>query len=402
MSRRRRHKPLSDAYISKLKPWVKPEKYYDHGAKGLYLHVSEAGRKTWRFRYSKGGKEFTIRIGVYTKPATDGHVGLADARSAAIQYQAQIANGGHPAEKPAPTPVMFRAAVLDYLERATEYRARSTVSRDKLMHRYCASIDDRDISDLKPSDLRKILDGLKDRPESQRKMKHFLNRVFTHAVALGWRDRNPMVELAKLNYGKKVEHKSRPAITDPKRFGELLRMMDGYTGHEAVCTALKVLPLVALRPGELRGARWKEIDFESNLWTIPASRMKGGQREHVVPLSKQVAVLLWDLHMWTDNGPNSLVFSMRDKPISENTINGALRRLGIDTKTEHTAHGFRASFSTLANEKRKDSDLIEMALSHAGRDRIKKIYDRSTLLDDRRKLMQWWANYCDSLRKNKT
>lgn len=401
-----KHKRLTDAWIARYKgDWLgEVRKIYDE-QRGLYLHVSPNGRKVWRYRYQKNGREFVLTLGTYQPDVPSEHTSLADARAAAATHAAKILRGAHPAADLRQTKdakaerKTFKFAADDYLERSGPHRAETTVKRDKLMLKYCASVASTDVAAVKPTELQKILDGLT--PENRRKARQFMRRVFDHAINQGWAEKNATPQSV---FTEKVTTKARPAIVEPKAFGGLLRMIYGYNGHATVELALKVLPLVALRPGELRAATWSEIDLDNNVWTIPPARMKGN-REHVVPISRQVRELLLAQNLYTDNGPKSLVFpshSNREKPISENTLGAALRRLDIDTKTEHTPHGFRSSFSTLANEARQDSDLIEMSLAHAGGDKIKKVYDRSVLLEKRRELMQWWADYCDGLRTAET
>ena len=189
------------------------------------------------------------------------------------------------------------------------------------------------------------------------------------------------------------------AITDPARIGELLRAIDGYTGHFVTAYALKVAPLLFVRPGELRHAEWTEFDMGAHepQWRIPAEKMKMGE-QHIVPLCKQAVALLGELQPLTGRGP--YVFPSlrsRSRPMSNNTVNAALRRLGY-TSEEMTGHGFRSLASTCLNEQGYHPDLIELQLAHAERNKVRAAYNKAQRLPERRKMMQAWADYLDGLR----
>jgi integrase len=191
--------------------------------------------------------------------------------------------------------------------------------------------------------------------------------------------------------------KHMATMTNTKEIGGLLRAIEDYTGDTVVRAALKLSPYVMLRPGELRSAEWSEIDFENKLWKIPAEKMKM-KKPHIIPLSGQVIAILQDIHQVT--GRWRYVFpSLRtkDRPISNNTINGALRRMGF-TKDEMTAHGFRAMASTLLHENNFESTIIEVQLAHAERNKVKAAYNHAEYLPQRTEMMTWWANYLDKLR----
>jgi integrase len=195
-----------------------------------------------------------------------------------------------------------------------------------------------------------------------------------------------------------VEHFA--AITEPRRIGELLRAIDGYQGQPSAAYALKLAPLLFVRPGELRAAEWAEFDLDAEEWRIPEARMKM-DREHIVPLAKQAGTLLEELRALTGDG--KLLFpGLRtpSRPISENTLNAALRRLGYGTD-EMTSHGFRSMASTLLNEQGWHPDLIELQLAHAERNKVRAAYNKAQRLGERRKMMQAWADYLDQLRAGK-
>jgi integrase len=235
------------------------------------------------------------------------------------------------------------------------------------------------------------------RLETAHRAKQCAGQVFRYAIATGRAQRDPTPDLRGALAPVVTTH--RAAITDPKCIGELLRAIDGYRGQVAVEYALKLAPLLFVRPGELRGARWEEFTLTGDepLWRICAERMKM-REEHLVPLSAQAVALLSELRLLT--GPNGYLFpSIRTavRPISNNTINGALRRLGY-AKDEMSAHGFRAMASTCLNERGFPPDVIELQLAHVERNKVRAAYNRAQRLDDRRKMMQQWADFLDGLR----
>jgi integrase len=220
--------------------------------------------------------------------------------------------------------------------------------------------------------------------------------VLRFAVASGRAKRDPAADLKGALAPVKVQ--SHAAIIEPKRIGALLRAIDGYQGQPAVMFALRLAPLVFVRPGELRGAEWLEFDLDAAEWRIPGTRMKMGE-PHLVPLSTQAITLLEELHKHTGEG--RLLFpSLRSKarPISDNTLNAALRRLGY-SGDEQTAHGFRSIASTRLNELGFAPDVIELQLAHAERNKVRAAYNRAERLAERRKMMQAWADYLDGLRE---
>jgi integrase len=243
--------------------------------------------------------------------------------------------------------------------------------------------------------LRKI--EVRGRHETAHRAKQKAGQVFRYAIATGRADRDPSTDLRGAL--APVITTNRAAITQPARIGELLRALEGYTGQPTTQVALQLAPLVFVRPGELRGARWEEFELEGDepLWRIPAARMKMGV-EHLVPLASQAVRLLRDLHLIT--GPHGLLFpGLRagNRPISENSLNAALRRLGY-SKTEMSSHGFRAIASTCLNELGFPPDVIELQLAHQERDKIRGAYNRAQRLPERRKMMLAWADYLDMLK----
>jgi integrase len=231
--------------------------------------------------------------------------------------------------------------------------------------------------------------------ETAHRARQRISQVFRYAIATGRAESDPTRDLRGAL--TPVEVTSRPAITAPTKAGELLRAIDGYQGDAATCAALKLAPLVFVRPGELRGAEWREFDLETCEWRIPAERMKMGEA-HLVPLSHQAVAILRVLQPLTGSG--RLVFPSlrtRERAISENTLNAALRRMGF-AQDEMTAHGFRAMASTLLNEQGFAPDVIELQLAHKERNKVRAAYNRAQRLPERRQMMQAWADYLEGLR----
>jgi integrase len=237
------------------------------------------------------------------------------------------------------------------------------------------------------------------RHETAHRVRALAGRVFRYAVATGRAQHDVAADLKDAL--APVKSKNFASVTDPIRVGELMRAIEGYSGHPVTALALKLAPLVFVRPGELRQAEWSEFDLESAEWRIPAARMK--MRElHIVPLADQSITLLQELQPFARGG--RYVFPSlrsRDRPMSNNTINGALRRLGYSTE-EQTGHGFRTMASTLLNEQGFPPDVIELQLAHAERNKVRAAYNKAQRLPERRKMMQAWADYLDGLRAGAT
>jgi len=238
--------------------------------------------------------------------------------------------------------------------------------------------------------------------DSAHRIKHTLGQVFRYAIATGKAEHDPTAGLRGAL--TKIDKRSYPHITDPNRLGEVLRAIDGYSGSFEVRQALRLLPLVFTRPGELRMAEWNEFDIGRAVWTIPAERMKRKQNgNHIVPLSRQALSIVLELEEVTGNmeGRRLLFPGARSltRPISDNSLNAGLRRLDV-LQDEHVAHGFRHTASTLLNEQRGfDPDLIEVQLHHADRSMRGK-YNKAAYFDERRKMMQVWADYLDKLKRS--
>jgi integrase len=256
----------------------------------------------------------------------------------------------------------------------------------------------RPIAEIRPAELLESLRKVESRGryETALRIRSVVGEVLRYAVATGRAERDITVDLRKALVTPRVKHHA--AVTEPSQIGALLRAIDGFDGHCSTCAALRMAPLVFVRPGELRLAEWSEIDFKSKIWRIPGKRMKMGL-DHIVPLSKQAIAILTDLKAIT--GSSRLIFpSTRSwqRPISENTLNAALRRLGY-SKNEMTTHGFRSMASTRLNESGKFSaDAIERQLAHQERSEVRRAYNAAQYLPERTEMMQEWANYLDEFR----
>lgn len=400
--------PLSDAKIRALKPAEKTRKIADE--KGLYIEVTPRGSRLWRVAYRFHGKQRVHAIGPYPDHS------LKDARAQRDEVRQQLAKGQDPAqqkrlkaiEDATSQDTTFSVVAAELLDkRRLEGAAAGTLEQIERMHKLAAPfIGKRPISEITAPEILIALRSVerRGRLETAKRLRGAIGRVFRYAISTSRAMTDPTFALQGALATPRTKH--RAAILEPKRFGGLLRAIDGYDGQPTTQAALKLMSLLFPRPGELRQAEWSEIDFENALWTIPAERMKM-RVVHVVPLSRQALEILRDLHVITGGG--ALLFpgfgmsggvgrKVAPKPMSENTLGSALRRLGYG-KEEASAHGFRASASTLLNASRRfEPDWIEVALAHMPADKIRGIYNRNFYIEERREMMQWWADECDRLR----
>jgi integrase len=396
--------PLTETAIRAAQPREKPYKLTDGG--GLALVVNPNGSKWWRWRYNRAdGRENMLSLGVYP----DVNLKMArERRDEARRLRAQGVDLSmkRQSEKAALADTFEAVATewLALLEKPAGSAVRAPIAAVTLQKKQgwlkdfiFPYIGQRPIRAITPAELLKVLKRIESRGihETAHRVRSLCSHVFRYAIATDRAERDITFDLRGAL--APVVTTNRAAITEPARIGELLRAINGYRGQPATEYALKLAPLLFVRPGELRKAEWRELDFDRAEWRIPAARMKM-REQHVVPLSRQAVELLRDLHCLT--GSRCLLFpSLRSvtRPISENTINAALRRLGF-SKDEMTAHGFRAMASTCLNEQGWHPDVIELQLAHAERDEVRGAYNRAQRLDDRRKMMQAWADYLDGLR----
>ncbi|NLR70770.1 integrase arm-type DNA-binding domain-containing protein [Novosphingobium sp. ERN07] len=400
---------LTDTAIRNAKPQAKPYKLTDE--KGLFLLVQPSGGKLWRFKFRVDGrdedgqpKRIEKKVGFGTYP----EVNLKDARRMRDEARATLAAGVDPAEKKrreAHTAKIsaansFEAVASAYIEKCKrEGRSERTTEKQewfvKLLDR---TVGTRPVAEIQPFEMLEAVRKYEStgRTETAHRALQFASQVFRFAIANQLALSDPTRDLRGALTGHKSKHYA--AILEPKKAGELLRAIDGYDGHPVTRFALQLAALVFVRPGELRYAEWSEFDFDAGVWRIPAEKMKA-RSEHVVPLSRQALGVLAEARALTGDG--QYVFpSIRThlRPMSENTVNAALRRLGY-SNDEMTGHGFRAMASTLLNESGKWSpDAIERALAHKGKDAVRAAYHRGQHWQERVDMAQWWADYLDTLR----
>lgn len=389
---------LNDTRIRGLKP--RSTAYRVADANGLCIEVRPVGTKVWRYRYRHAGKASMITIGEYPM------MSLAEARTEREKLRALLKGGANPAqvarverakqaEHAANT---FGAVALELLDkRAREGLSPGSVKRERrLIEKDLASVADLPIANVTAPILLSALRAMEARGvvESAHRARSMAGRVFRYAIATGRAEQNPASDLVGALEQPQVQHFA--SVTDPERIAELLRALHTYQGSPVTVAALKLAPLVFVRPGELRAARWADIDLKAGEWRFTASKTG---TPHIVPLSDQAIEILSELHPFTKR--SEYVFpGMRSarRPMSENTINAALRNLGYDGRTI-TGHGFRAMARTVLDEVLGfRPDYIEHQLAHAVRDPLGRAYNRATHLPERRKMMQAWADYLDQLR----
>ena len=395
---------LSDVKVRNEKPGAKQKKLFD--GDGLFLLVTPNGGKCWRFKYRFGGKEKLLALGTYPE------VPLADARQRRDEARRQVAAGVDPGEvRKAQKAARGEAAANTFEVIAREWHAEHRRVK-KITDEHAINIMSRlekdvfpwigkkPITEVKASEIKAILDRVKDRGvvETARRIKTIIGQVYRHAIktdramydlTAGLKGHLPSVNDTR---------KHMAAITDPKELAPLLRAIDGYSGGFITRCALKIAPMVFVRPGELRKAEWSEFDLEKKEWIIPAEKMKM-KLAHIVPLADQVIAILEDLKPLT--GADKYLFpSLRSamRPMSDNTVNAAFKRMGFDGGTI-VGHGLRATARTLIHEILGFTpDAIEAQLAHIVPDRLGRAYNRTAHLAERRKMMQLWADYLDGLK----
>ncbi len=389
--------PLTDVQIRAAKPREKPYKLFDE--RGLFLLVKPSGARLWRFKYAHAGREKLISFGDFRD------VPLKRAREKRDEARRLVADGIDPsAQRQAARASQADTLALiaeEFFARQAKKLAARTIDRDlqRLRVFVLPSLGRQPIRTIAAPELLAVLRRIEARGtyETAHRTRSAISRVMRYAIATGRADRDITTDLRGAL--TPVTTTNFAAITEPKRIAELLRAIDGYVGQPSTAYALKLAPLLFVRPGELRGAEWREFDLDAKEpeWRIPGERMKMGE-EHVVPLSTQAVEILRDLHALTGDG-RYLFPGLRThaRPISNNTLNAALRRIGF-ARTEHTAHGFRSMASTRLNEMGFPPDVIELQLAHAERDEVRRAYNRASRLAERRKMMQRWADYLDGLK----
>ena len=393
---------LTDKAIKAAKPAERQYKLSDE--KGLFMLVTPAGGRLWRFKYRVNGIEKALALGSYPE------VTLADARSARDAARQRIAAGGDPArekklaklKKVSSSELTFEVVSTKWFnDFSTDWaqghkdRVMGSLKRDAWPF-----IGFMPVADIEPSDVLAVLTRVKDRGaiETAQRLRAYISRVMRYAIVRDWAKRDPAVDT--IGFAKKPKSKHFAATTDPSGLGRLLVMMDGYEGSHTVRTALRLLPYLFCRPGELRQMRWEHLDLDRALWERPADSMKMN-KAHIVPLSRQALVLLSNMPM---RGNSPFVFSSQrggERPMSDMALSVALKALGIDTKATQTAHGFRATARTLLHEVLEfPPEFIEVQLAHKPPGPLGGAYDRTVFLKQRTEMMQRWADYLDELKES--
>jgi integrase len=386
---------LTKARIKAAEPRQKPYKLYR--GKWLFILVMPDDRRWWRFRYRYLGREKTLSLGEFPE------VGIEEAEDQRDDFRKLLRAGIDPSAKRRAERTAngdtFRAVAEEWLANQRDLSADTTEQfRTRLKSYLYPKIGNHRVDAIEPTDLLAALRSVeaKGRYDTAHRCRSLAGRVIRYAIATGRAKRDPSADLRDALVSVRTKHHA--ALTNPKDVGKLLNAIDGYAGFSSVMSALRLAPLVFLRPGELRGAEWSEIDLGAGEWRIPAARMKMKQ-DHVVPLSRQAIAILRE--QFAVSGEGRFVFpSLRgdSRCISDNTINAALRGLGYSGH-EMTGHGFRTTASTLLHELGFNCDVIERQLAHGEQNKVKASYNRAAHLPERRRMMQSWADYLNRLRR---
>jgi integrase len=401
---------LTDTAIRNAQPREKPYKMGD--SLGLFLLVAPTGGKLWKLKFRVDGKEKKLSLGSYPD------LTLTNARKKRDDARKGLAAGVDPAlekrlaklRRREDTANTFSVIAGEFFEKraADGDKAWSPATLKKnewLLQLLTPAIGNRPVSDIQPFEVLEAARAIarKGNRETARRALQMTSAVFRFAVATARLASDPVRDLKGALPAPST--RNHAAILEPAKLGELLRAIDGYRGNTSTLFALQLLPHVFTRPGELRQATWQEIDFDAAVWTVPAGRMKM-RRAHHVPLSRQALAILKSAKAITSRDTGYIFPSVRSsaRPISNNTMNAAMRRMGF-TSDEVTSHGFRATASSLLNEARDrqgkpmwSSDAIERALAHGDDDRIRGIYNRSPYWAERVEMAQWWSDRLDQIR----
>lgn len=390
---------LTDTRCKGAKPEEKDYKISD--GKGLYMIVKTTGAKWWRFDYSFDGKRKTLSLGTYPD------ISLKIARERRDESRRMVATGIDPSANRKASKLVesievkdcFKLIALEWLNVKKSEWVSNHYSKieSRLKREILPWLGDKAITEIKPIDILTILKRIQERGtlETAHRAKSDIGQIFRYAIQTDRAKDNPTIHLAGALKTPKERHMA--SIVEPEKVGDLLRQIDGYQGTFIVRCALQLAPLVFVRPGELRQAEWKDINLETAEWRFKASKT---HQDHIVPLSKQSLEILKVIQPYSGHG--LYVFpGLRgdDRPMSNNAILSAFRRMGIE-KEEMSGHGFRAMARTLLAERLRFPDsIIEHQLAHQVRDVHGRAYNRTKFLDDRKKMMQDWADYLDNLRK---
>lgn len=390
---------LSVKEIEHAKPINRDRKLYDE--KGLYLLIATSGSRRWYLKYRFLGSEKKLGLGHYPE------VSLKAARAKRDAARALIDVGKDPSQERQAQRLLAKAATdntfgvvgREFLDkRAADGLAEATKSKSEwLFAQLEPQLGKMPVSEITAPILLSVLQAVvrSGRLETARRLRSLAGRIMRHAVVTGRAERNPATDLQRALVAPKVRH--HPAIIDAGELGALLRAIDTYEGYPSTIGALKLSPHLFQRPGEIRAMRWSELDLDRAKWVIPAERTKM-RRPHEVPLSRQAIEIIESMRPISGIADYVFpAFHSRTKPISENTVNQALRRLGY--KGAMTAHGFRSTASSLLNESERWSpDVIERALAHQDQNAIRATYNRASYWKTREEMMQWWSDHLDTLR----
>lgn len=390
--------PLTDTELRKAKPSEKTRRLFDSG--GLYIEISPAGGKLWRLKYRFSGKEKRLALGIYPE------VSLAEARKRREAARELLAGGIDPGEhRKIQKATKAEQAANSFEAVAREWYAKhfpnwAVSHAEKIIRRLEGDVfpwlGKRPIAEIGAPDLLKVLRRVEGRGalDTAHRVHQNCGQILRYAVATGRAQRDPSADLRGALPPAKHTHFA--SITDPSQVGELLRAIDGFRGTFVVQSALRLAPLFFVRPGELRKALWADFDLNKAEWCYLVTKTK---TEHLVPLSTQALKILADLRNLTGNG--AYVFPGRDpkKPMSDAAINAALRRMGYDTSTEITGHGFRAMARTILHQELEFApEVIEHQLAHRVSDSLGAAYNRTKFIKQRRIMMQRWADYLDKIK----
>lgn len=387
---------LTATEIKAAKPKEKAYKLSDGG--GMYLEIFPNGTKSWRLKYRIGGKEKRVVFGVYPT------VTLAEARTKRDEAKRILAAGGDPGqEKQAEKQAKIMAVANSFERLALEWHDHKRPNwsagyasdiLEYLNKDIFPYIGSRSITDIKPPEMLAVLRKMEQRGvlDKLKKTRQACRQIFTYAVITGRAENNPVVELASALKAPKQKH--FPHLLTEQIPG-FLQALSSYSGSMVTRNATRLLMLTGLRTIELRSSEWADIDFDKGVWNIPAERMKM-RRPHLVPIASQVKALLEEIHQLTGRG--KFVFPGRNdagKPMSEASINQVIKRIGYDGKA--TGHGFRHTLSTILHEQGYNTSWIETQLAHVDKNSIRGTYNHAQYLDGRREMLQWYADYMESL-----
>lgn len=385
--------PLSDSKIKSLSPKEKDYKVAD--GDGLYLLVTPTGSKLWKMRYSLNGKSTTKALGKYPS------VTLAGAREQRKKLRAKVANGTKPTTLEEEEKLNFKELCEKYFTHRKDLTAKYIKNnKSYLANHYYPTMEHLRIEEIEPFHVIEVVKFMNKQGihETIRRTGSLLDRIFKYAVTLQYMRHNPMSEIDLSIIVGRQKRKNFAHITDEDALRELLLAIDDYSGDLHTKTALQLMPYVFLRPANIRGAKWEQIDFDKKVWVIPADEMKM-ERDHIIPLTDSMIRIIKRV----DGNSSRLVFPSplsRTRIMSENTLNVGLKRLGY--KDAMTAHGFRHTASTMLHENIHKhgipSDVIEMQLAHVEKNKVKGTYNKALYMKQRIELMKWWSSYLDFLK----